>query len=787
MDRSPPLVLESKTSKNAGPLAVGARVGVYIVFTISGSAALIYQILWARSLSLSFGNTTASVSVVLASFMLGLALGSWVAGRSLSRIENPMFAYAYLEFGIGAFAIAFPWLLQATDSLFSAIVRDDSAQSLALAVRAVLACALLGIPTTLMGATLPLLTDFFRRSPRHTRAWNVGLLYAANTLGAAIGSLIASFVLIELVGVRMTTLIAAALNCLVGTCAFAYARGATLVALPSKVTPLPSFAAIQRLAITILAASGASALASEVLWTRALQIQIGNSSYGFALILVVYLVGLAGGSWAVSLIVKRLAHLVLWLAATQAAMALWIMAAVGMFNTLSYRLSPNGIRAPGMTMMWLPVSVPVSVLLLNYLRAASILLPLGLLSGAVFPIATRLLSPRSEEAEGQLIARAYAWNTFGAVVGSLVAGFWIAPRLDYFDALFLLSGAYSLTALLGFGAALRCADLKTSRRRAAFLAAASGAIGLLAVAGMRTEVTRWRQVHEALEVLFHEPGIQGVTSVFRFKQQEFLVVNGSEMTVKVPATKMMAHLPLLVHPAPVDTLVICFGMGTTYRSALSHGGRVTVVELVPEVFKAFPFFFADADRVLSNPKGRMISNDGRNYLKLTHDRFDVITIDPPPPIDAAGVSNLYSKEFYALARDRLKPGGIMAQWIVIPGIRAGVDDWETYFMLLRTFKEVFPHTLTLAGLPAAGFHVLGSLQPIEVSREGIEKRLKDAAVAADINEWGAIPSDYVTRLSESSDPRTDAANLNTDDRPRLEFGLMRAWRTGQTKTYPLIW
>jgi spermidine synthase len=752
---------------------------VYCVFTISGATALIYQVLWGRWLSLIFGNTTASVSVVLGSFMLGLALGSWLVGHRLSRIQRPLALYAWLELGIAAFAVAFPWLARLVDSFFTVVVSDDSPQNVGLAVRAFLAFALLVVPTTFMGATLPLLTDFFRRSPHYTRSWKVGLLYAANTFGAALGAIAGSFVLIELIGVRGTMLLAAGGNALVAAWAFRSSRATFLIPLQALRADLPPQEAMTRLALTVLAASGATALASEVLWTRTLEIVVGNSSYAFAIILVVYLVGLAAGSALMSLAVNGLQRLPLWLAATQAAMGLWIAVAIVDFQGLSSRLAPYG---------WKALSVPM--LLALYARAAAVLAPLALISGAVFPIATRMMDPRCDDAAGTLIARAYSWNTLGAVAGSLIAGFVIAPRLDYFEALSFLIFVYALTALVGLGWAIRWGSLGGVRRVGtplAVLALALGGLGLAGIRGVGPMPQGW-EPSKGFEVLFHEPGVQGVTSVLRRDHESYLVVNGTAMTVKATATKVMAHLPLLIHRSPEDMLVIGFGMGTTYRAAISHGVRVTVVELVPEVYRAFGFFFADADRVRSYPNGRVVFNDGRNFLALTHAHFDVITLDPPPPIDAAGVNNLYSKEFYELARDHLKPGGLMAQWIPLPGTSAGVDDRQTFFMLLRTFQEVFPETLVLTGTPPIGVHVLGSMTRIDVSPEQIQRRLNDESVADDLNEWDHVRPDYFRRLAKPLGvPELEAASLNTDDRPRLEFDLIRAWRGATRKTYPLIW
>ncbi len=759
-------------------------LNVYLIFTASGAAALIYQVIWARWLGLVFGNTAASVSIVLASFMLGLALGSYIVGRLLHRIANPMLAYAYLELGVGFFAVCFPWFSLLTDWIFSSIVNVDTSLTWSLTVRAVLAFALLVVPTTLMGATLPLLTDFFRRDPRHTRSWKVGLLYAANTFGAALGTLAAGFVLIELIGVRSTTLFAAALNLLVAYFGLKYAYSTHLrpvdSALPSKL----SLDTMGKLALVVLAASGAIALASEVLWTRALEILIGNSTYAFAMIVVLYLLGIAAGSWAMSLLVNRLKSLPLWLAALQMGMGIWTVIAIILFNSLSQDFSQYS-------------HTPVSIIILfwRYLQAVSLLFPLAFLSGATFPLATRILDPNSEEAEGVLIARAYAWNTMGALLGALIAGFGIAAIFDYFQAIYLLAVLYGLTALMVmvivFGSTWKTFQTQFATLLLGVLSLALIGFSLVQTTEKNRFKSRVKAHNKAWEVAYHKPGLQGVTSALKKRDRalaSILLVNGTGMTDKVTDTKMMAHLPMLIHPAPENTLVICFGMGTTYRSAISHGYRVTVVELVDEVFEAFDYFFADAKRVRAYPKGHMITNDGRNFLKLTQERFDVITIDPPPPIDAAGVNHLYSKELLELARARLNKGGIMAHWIPFPTAGAGVNDWDTFDRLFATFISVYPHAVMLPGWTKVGMHVLGSMDPISVSVDHLRRRLSMEAVAQDVNEWSNVPLSYYQGLTPIKNSQHTVLPLLTDDRPYLEFNMIRYWLAGtQIPHPPVIW
>ena len=752
---------------------------LYTLFLLSGAASLTYQVIWLRWLGLIFGSTTASVSIVLSSFMLGLAAGSWLAGRSLGRARNPLAIYGWLELGIGVFALGFPIVTVASDGLFMWLVAADSPQAWSLVVRAGLAFSVLVIPTTLMGATLPLMTEYVRREAVEGRGWRVGLLYGFNTLGAALGTIAASFICIELFGVRSTGLLAAALNLGVGCWALRLSSGPRSAAPAAPVTTPGETPFESKLAIAVLAASGASALASEVLWTRTLESLIGNSTYAFALMLVVYLIGIALGSALVSLWVKRIPHLALWLIATQAATACWIVVAIGLFYALAAAMQEYAHSIQ-----------PVGFLLATYLKSSAILFPLALLSGAAFPIATRMLDPHANDAGGALVARAYSWNTLGAVLGAAFAGFVLAPKLDFIQSIYALVALYGGTALCASAALLlaRSPIRTTALAVSITLAVGVTTLGLVRSADSGRFVRGIQQSHPDAEVLYHEPGFQAVTTVVQSRAGRSLLENGRGMTTQVTATKMMAHLPMLVHPDPEDTLVICFGMGTSYRSAITHDGRVTTVELVDEVFDAFDHFFDDADAVRAYPNGRMITNDGRNFLKLTRDRYDVITIDPPPPIDGAGINHLYSYDFLELARARLKPGGIMAHWIPAPHARAGVDDWDTFAMLLRTFARVFPHQVVIPSYPWVGLHVLGSIQPITTSRKQLEERLaRRPAVARDIDEWGGLPEGYFDQRVVPEGKALQGDLLVTDNWPRLEFNLLRSWRAKSRKSVPYVW
>jgi spermidine synthase len=750
---------------------------VYLIFALSGATALIYQIIWARWLGLVFGNTTTSVSIVLGSFMLGLAAGSWAAGRLLHRVRNPMKAYAFMELGIGLFALCFPFVSEFVDLVFVAFVDEGSSVGYSLFVRALLAFFLLMIPTSLMGATLPFLTDFFRRSPRHSMGWKAGVLYAANTFGAALGIVAASFILIELLGVRVTELTAACLNFMVAYIGLRFSRASGPLESEARPADEGKFDSMRKFAVWVLAASGALALASEVLWTRTLETLLGNSTYAFATIVLLYLLGIAAGSWIMSLVVGRLRALHLWLAALLLYMGVWTVASIYLFFNII-----EGVVQYSDSM------VSLSVMLLSYVKTVSLLLPLSLLSGACFPVATRILDPEARDARGASVARAYAWNTLGAVAGSLAAGFLIAPHFDYFQALYLLAALYCMASLVAFVFVGRLAfNVPNLRAAAASLGALSLAVAAFSIAETRGEssfVRNFNTTYPLNVVAYHEPGLQGVTSAIRERGEPLayiLIVNGKGMTTKITDTKMMAHLPMLLHPGPENTLVICFGMGTTYRSAISYGGRVTAVELVEEVFEAFDFFYHDSGRVRAYPGGRMVVNDGRNYLKLSGEKYDVITVDPPPPIDAAGVTHLYSREFLELARSRLNEKGIMAHWIPLPGTRSGVDDFETVMMLMNTFTEVFPYSYLIKSLNGMGLHLLGSLEPISFSPELFKERISEKMIKRDLEEWDPVPISFFRNLVMYKP--SDNIRVLTDDRPMLEFYLFRTLKSGGKKSY----
>ncbi len=754
------------------------RRPVLLVFALTGASGLIYQVIWARQLGLVFGNTTTSISIVLSTFMAGLALGSWAAGKYLVQSGNPLRRYALFEGCIGLYAILFSPLVKTLESLYPALLPDDASVLTLTVCRAIAAFGVLIVPTTLMGATLPLTTEYLHRLKNEHKDWNAGKLYAANTFGAAAGSFFSGFLLIEMVGIQATTLLAASFNLLVMLIGLRLSKDVTAerpaeVAEPAPEKPVLQSPPAHYRYLWLFALTGALALAGEVVWSRALALLLGNSTYAFSAMLIAYLTGIAAGSWLMSGWLKRFTDIRILLPAALIAMTVWYAAAVELVGPIhSMSLPIRALTAPS-------PSLGISIIL-YFMSVLALMLPGALLSGALFPVITCLIGGEAGD-QGKPIARAYTWNTAGCIAGALIGGFAIAPNFFQFHSILVLSLAAAAMAILA--AVLVSGD---SLRRSRILVPTiviAGAVAFWTNLKFGQEDFWLRRFHEsypAYTVPVHRTGLQGVTSIIYIDgqkdQTERSLFNGMGMTAKGITTKAMAHLPIIMHGGADDTLVICFGMGTSFRSALSYGGRVDVVELVPEVFDVFPQFYDDADRFSRNPKARMIVNDGRNFLLLTKKKYDVITVDPPPPIDAAGVNNLYSKEFIELIREHLKPGGVAAHWIPNISQQSGVYDVQTSFALIATFAKVFPH-VRMYNEPW-GLHLLGSNDPIAFTDNMIDAALANPQVAADLNEFPWDPFNRSIFFREFSFPEKTrkevlASDPVTDDRPYLEFNLLR--------------
>lgn len=706
---------------------------LFVFFLLSGFCSLLYQIIWLRLAFASFGVITPVLSVVLSVFMAGLFIGTWGAGRWIGplcrRSGWPALGfYALAELAVACGAFAVPRLFAWGEA---ALLNVGASDSFSYLLRSALVISgSLFFWCVAMGATLPFMLAHLRQ---HGNGEEDGFsfLYLANVLGAMLGVLLTALVLVEALGLHHTLYVAAALNALVALGAGLLAwrwRAAALAAVPdAPAGPAPRLAGGF---LPILFMTGFTSMAMEVVWTRAFTPVIKTQVYSFALILFCYLLATFLGS----ALYRR--HLRLG------------------------KVLPNGVLLAGLALSAL---LPLA---LNDPRFN--LGPAGtLLSIFPFCIGLGYLTPKLVDQVSKGAAagagRAYAANILGSCLGPLAASYLLLPCLGVKLSLLALALPFLGAWLLQLGSA-------AGRARRAWVAAAGLAVLALCFVGFRTYEDPLPGYENAWQV---KRDATATTVACGVGGDRGLYVNGIAITYMTTITKVMAHFPSAMLPqAPKSALVICFGMGTTFRALSSWGMDVTAVELVPSVRDQFGYFFDNAGAVMARPGNRVVIDDGRRFLQRTGDSYDVITLDPPPPLEAAASSLLYSEEFYTLVKKRLKPGGILQQWV--PG-----GDPATVFAMTQSLRNSFPYVRMFLSIEGWGYHYLASESPLPMtSAETLVARMPPAA-RADLMEW--FPKGKPVKLMRAVLAREFDIPANfqgwhialTDDRPYNEYYLLR--------------
>lgn len=772
------LVSERMPEGEANPQGLSSHVlGVlYLVFFLSGTCALIYEIAWTRRLTLIFGNTVYSISTVLVAFMGGLAGGSLLFGRLIDRRKDPIRIYALLEVGVGVSAILLPFILAALTPAYRFLYNLGFISPYALnLVKFLLSAAVLIIPTTLMGATLPVLSKFVVRK-RHETGANIGALYAINTFGAVAGCFLAGFILLGWLGVTNSEYLAVSINFLVAAVAFALHRSNGYVPdIPDTIGESdasehekPYSSGTLKWVLLVLGISGMSALAYEVLWSRILIFLLGSSIYSFSFILMVYLFGITAGSFLFARVadnLKRPLHVFGWI---EILIGITVLAGLILFRWLPF--TPYSLLID-----------PWSYLAKNLFSSFLVVLPPTLLMGAAFPVAVRVYA-RNLGAIGRQTGILYAVNTVGAIIGSFVSGFVLIPAFGSKNSMLLLIVTSIFCGLILFALAQREKEIDTMNWLVAGLI-------VLPLAGfaMENDLIRELSVKPVEErtnmewkvLAFAEDATAAVAVAENNDGTRILTVNGIPMTYLDVEPQLMAHLPLALANEPANALVVCFGMGTTFVSARSAGMDVDFVELCPFVVDSFEYYH-DNPSALEEPGVGKIIADGRNHLLLTRRKYDVITIDPPPPPYSAGTVNLYTKEFYELCKQRLTPDGIVCQWIPMYS-----SSEQQYRMLLRTFMEVFPHTSVWSSLNRTGTFFIGAPEPLRIDKQSFNAYFANPSVKDDLSLYADEPIDGQRVLSlllldeNAARYYVEDTPVMTDDLPLIEFPLFRTDPTAE--------
>jgi spermidine synthase len=788
---------------------VSGRGPLIAAVAYANLVSLAAQVIWVRKINVLFGATAGVFASVLAVVLAGLACGAAWGGRRAASEARPERLLAILLVALGALCAASLPLLDAARSLFLTLAPEGLAPAARAAVRIPVVALVLLPPTFAIGAILPLATHLFSRVSRGA----VAALYAADTLGAAGGALIGGFLLVPHLGLNASTW-------LLGAGAVGLAVMLTRTALPplpvktaaaapppvarkkkdtkgkapaSAPAPAELGSGARRAVLASFFLTGGAALLLETGWNRFFYLLNGTSIFSLSTVLAGFLTGIGLGS---ALVRRRLERggdvpiLVAFLQATVALGGLLVFRARELFERTYLAL-------------YEATTSHAAFQLKIYLAVFALVALATLAMGANFPAVVRLVAPRRDE-EARTLGRVYFINTAGAVAGALAGEFLILPRLGF-------DGLLAAVTLIYLGSAILFLSLASpaSRRRAMVPVGAVALAALLLTPPLRAYEPPWNAVYysgvrqgtfakyqilnAAHTVIFRKQGFYGQVTVTRTPTDLYLKHNGktdaSTNTVDSFAQYLLGHVPLLLHPKPERVVNIGLGGGITLGAITAHPEprEIVQVELDPLVVEATRTWFGNANhQALDDPRVRLVVDDGRSFIERGTDKFDVI-ISEPPNIWVSGVSGLFTAEFYRAARARLRPGGLLCQWL--PLYELGEEDFAT---ALATIGTQFKH---LAGWTNGSVAVIvASNEPLPLQGPHPAAAHLPAAVTTDLQNAGVEPWQVESFLSQ---PQLDAAaiarfqakarDLNRDDRPVLEFrsarNLFRLTKPGADKSW----
>lgn len=716
--------------------------------------------MWLRLLALVFGVTVYAASTVLAGFMAGLGLGSFVAGRLASRITRPLAAFGLAEVLVGITAFASPIILDRLTRVWVSVHPSlpDSLAAITV-IRFLVAFLVLIVPTSMMGATLPLVIK--SAVAREQRIGSrISLLYAINTTGAIAGALVAGFYLISVVGVELSFRWAAIGNIVIGIVSLvaAYAMPPQTIHQPDQAhqpspgQPHPPPQGARRIVLWTFFVSGMMSLALEIIWFRILVVFLRPTAYAFTIMLACVLAGIALGSALAAPLLRKRGQ---WLPVLAVIQAVIGVAAVLSFNALTRSQAAIDVATPWFDRLGLNTY-------LAPLAASSMvaMLPTMLLLGIAFPIGLSLWAGDDPSDDtSRRVGAFYSLNVLGAILGSVLAGFVLLPSIGTHTSLMAVSALAVLSSV-----ALAWSE---RRIRPSFAYATMGlaplAFALAAYYSVDPFDVAFERLHRRETFVWRQEGAQTTVAVHDRPgnpPMRIMYLDGNHQANNSPATAFVHHrigaLPVMLHQAPTTALVVGLGGGATPGAVARYNVAVDVVELSAAVVAGSDFFKDINFDLLSRPNVKLHVDDGRNFMMMGRKKYDVITADIILPRHA-GAGALYSKEYYELVRDSLAEGGLVMQW-------NGGDSATEYKLLMRTFLSVFPY-VTLWG---DGSLMLGSMKPFTLSQSTYEARragfeLFNWDLATLKRIYIAGPDDVRAFVGEGP--------ILTDDKPVIEYFL----------------
>lgn len=743
-----------------------------VIYFLSGFSALIYQTLWIRKFSLLFGSTVFAMTVVIAVFFGGLAIGSLIFGRISISLKNPIGIYAVLEILIGVYALLFQWILAALEGIYSGLYLSlQESFSQTIFVRICVAALILALPTVLMGGTLPLITRYFVREIAVTGK-RTGLIYGLNAIGAAFGSFMTGYLLIPNIGITKTNIAAAVINLIIGIVAFALSTNMKNLSEgneteaqkrrknPKRISAEPYSSRVTALIIACFALSGFVSMSYEMIWLRYLIFFFRDTSYLYTGIITVFVFGIGIGSLIYGRIEHKIKSYLAFLGLMQAGIGIFtvlvIYLTVGNYQAI-YEAGEKGWMAV-LTLLFVFLTIPT------------------VLMGATFPAVSRAITTDVGMA-GNQVGRAYAFNTGGCIIGVLAGGFILFSFFGLQNTLYLLFGLNMTIA-----AVLIYSD-KNFVPSYIGIAPVFLALMLPILVGFGEmhlpEVILNKKVNSTTEILEVREGATGTAwvtrdedSVLKLWDDSIVISKGNEGSFLT-----QGYIPILIAPRiPENVLGLTFGGGLSYYAArlFPEVKSLVFVDISGENVDAAIKHFPENTNITDDSRVKFYFDDAYNFLKYGSTRYDLILMEPTPPMYSFRTSALYTKEFYGFGKNRMTDAGYFVQILPL----ANLSEGET-INIMRTFSSIFKYPLLWWN--ERDCVMIGSDREIRLDLKEISDRLNRPLIQESISKYSQkghynfIGNFLSGILLVPEDFRRVAAigNLYTDDLPGLEFSSGR--------------
>ncbi len=759
---------------------------VAILFFVSGVCGLIYEVLWIRLFSFILGNTYFSISIIIASFMFGLFLGSYLVRIYILKNINTLVLYGVIEIFVGLFAtllvIVFPIIENTYQIIYKILGQHEVIYKL---TNLTVTFSIISIPTIAMGATLPLVVQFYNKKD-NLFAKDLSNLYSINTIGGALGVFIAGFYLIEFVGVRAGIIIAAILNITIGIVIIVYlSKEIKFLSLfkmekiekneNSKSNKTP-FSNDQLLYLVATGLTGFSALALEIIWIRGLKFIVQSSTYSLTTILITFLVGIAVGSRYYAKISNSETISTYLVGIFQLILGIYAIFTIYLIYNFMYtdffqNNIINIIYDYSYNWVW---SIPIFIVVCMI----TFLIP-TVIMGALFPLINKLFQNNNKDRSkaGVIVSNTYAANTIGAILGSLTAGFILLPLFGIKSSIYIIT---SINFLLGI-----IFIFKSKQKLISSLSFALIAVFIVVDLSFGNNYLKGWGEKKGKLVKFYEEGLMATVSVIKDGNTLDMSIDGMEIASTrwklLQKEKLIAHLPFFFKPNIERVLSVGLASGISIGSMALHNSveKIECVELIKPVFTAAQTFNKYNGNIFNNSKISFFHNDIYAFMKYSDKKYDLISSDGKLGALNSANTIMLSADYFELCQEKLNPGGIFIHWVPI------ITPTSALKIIMKTLSESFTHVTILYFYPGDIF-MLASDQPITFEKKHIAKTFENESIKKDLKKFYIngpldIISSFVGNYENDQDQNIA---INTFDRPVLEFYFLhdfkksRQWKGG---------